>query len=187
MVVEIGNLIGGKRRNTSSGRLQDIFNPATGQTIAKLGLSREAVENAKAAQPEWAATNPQRRARVMMKFVQLLNRDLDKLAEALSREHGKTIPDARGDVIRGMEVAEFTIGAPHLLKGEFSEGAGPDIDIYSMHAPTAGGGCRDYPVQLSGDDPDVEILPGDRRRKRLYPQAVRAHPDRSVAAGRIDD
>ena len=79
--------------------------------------------------------NPQRRARVMMKFVELLNRDMDKLAEVLSREHGKTLPDAKGDIIRGLEVAEFCIGAPHLLKGEFTEGAGPGIDIYSMRQP----------------------------------------------------
>jgi malonate-semialdehyde dehydrogenase (acetylating)/methylmalonate-semialdehyde dehydrogenase len=71
----------------------------------------------------------------MMKFVQLLQRDMDKLAEALSREHGKTIPDAKGDVQRGLEVAEFCIGAPHMLKGEFTEGAGPGIDIYSMRQP----------------------------------------------------
>ena len=71
----------------------------------------------------------------MMEFVRLLHRDMDKLAEALSREHGKTIPDAKGDVIRGLEVAEFCIGAPHLLKGEFSEGAGPGIDIHSVRQP----------------------------------------------------
>ena len=71
----------------------------------------------------------------MMKFVELLNRDMDKLAEALSREHGKTIPDAKGDVQRGLEVAEFCIGAPQMLKGEFTEGAGPGIDIYSMRQP----------------------------------------------------
>jgi malonate-semialdehyde dehydrogenase (acetylating)/methylmalonate-semialdehyde dehydrogenase len=94
-----------------------------------------AVEIAAAAQPAWAATNPQRRARVMMKFVALLNRDMDKLAEALSREHGKTLPDARGDVQRGLEVVEFCIGAPHLLKGEYTDGAGPGIDIYSMRQP----------------------------------------------------
>lgn len=76
--------------------------------------------------------NPQRRARVMMKFVSLLNRDMDKLAEALSREHGKTLPDAAGDVQRGLEVAEYCIGAPQMLKGEFTDGAGPGIDIYSM-------------------------------------------------------
>ena len=68
----------------------------------------------------------------MMKFVDLLNRDMDKLAEALSREHGKTLPDAAGDVQRGLEVAEYCIGAPQMLKGEFTDGAGPGIDIYSM-------------------------------------------------------
>ncbi|MEF2550769.1 CoA-acylating methylmalonate-semialdehyde dehydrogenase [Aurantimonas sp. A2-1-M11] len=134
---QIGHYIGGKRVAGTSGRTADVFNPATGEVQAQVALAsaaelRAAVENAKAAQPAWAATNPQRRARVMMKFVELLNRDMDKLAEALSREHGKTIPDAKGDVQRGLEVVEFCIGAPHLLKGEFSEGAGPGIDLYSI-------------------------------------------------------
>ena len=134
---QIGHYIGGARVPGKSGRTADVFNPATGEVQAQVALAspaelRAAVENAKAAQPAWAATNPQRRARVMMKFVDLLNRDMDKLAEALSREHGKTIPDARGDVQRGLEVVEFCIGAPHLLKGEFSEGAGPGIDLYSI-------------------------------------------------------
>jgi malonate-semialdehyde dehydrogenase (acetylating)/methylmalonate-semialdehyde dehydrogenase len=84
---------------------------------------------------KWGATNPQRRARVMMAMVGLLNRDMDKLAEALSREHGKTIPDAKGDIQRGLEVIEFCIGAPHLLKGEFTDSAGPGIDMYSMRQP----------------------------------------------------
>ena len=92
----------------------------------------KAVAIAAAAQPAWAATNPQRRARVMMKYVELLNRDMDKLAEALSREHGKTLPDAAGDVQRGLEVIEYCIGAPQLLKGEYTDGAGPGIDMYSM-------------------------------------------------------
>ena len=91
-----------------------------------------AVDIAAKAQPAWAATNPQRRARVLMAFVGLLNRDMDKLAEALSREHGKTIPDAKGDVQRGLEVVEYCIGAPELLKGDYTDGAGPGIDIYSM-------------------------------------------------------
>jgi len=137
---EIGHFIGGKRVAGTSGRTSDVFNPATGEVEAKVALAsagelNAAIENAKAAQPGWAATNPQRRARVMMKFVDLLNRDMDKLAEALSREHGKTLPDAKGDVIRGLEVAEFCIGAPHLLKGEFTEGAGPGIDIHSVRQP----------------------------------------------------
>tara|TARA_Y100000815_G_scaffold252699_2_gene257151 strand:+ start:6224 stop:7801 length:1578 start_codon:yes stop_codon:yes gene_type:complete len=137
---EIGHFIGGKHVVGTSGRTSDVFNPATGEVEAKVALAsadelNAAIENAKAAQPAWAATNPQRRARVMMKFVDLLNRDMDKLAEALSREHGKTLPDAKGDVIRGLEVAEFCIGAPHLLKGEFTEGAGPGIDIHSVRQP----------------------------------------------------
>ncbi len=138
--MEIGHFIAGKRVAGTSGRFSDVFNPATGKAEKKLALAsknevRAAVEVAKAAQPGWAGQNPQKRARVLMEFVRLLNRDIDKLAEALSREHGKTLPDAKGDVIRGLEVAEFCIGAPHLLKGEFSEGAGPSIDIYSMRQP----------------------------------------------------
>ena len=140
MTTELTHFIGGKHVKGTSGRFSDVFNPATGEVQARCPLAsaaevRAAVENAKAAQPAWAAQNPQRRARVMMKFVQLLHRDMDKLAEALSREHGKTIPDAKGDVIRGLEVAEFCIGAPHLLKGEYTESAGPGIDMYSMRQP----------------------------------------------------
>ena len=133
---QIGHFINGKEV-AGSGRTADVFNPATGEVEAQVALATneemaEAVAKAKEAQPAWAATNPQRRARVLMKFVDLLHRDMDKLAEALSREHGKTIPDAKGDVIRGLEVAEFCIGAPHHLKGEYTDGAGPGIDMYSM-------------------------------------------------------
>jgi len=94
-----------------------------------------AVRSAAAAQPAWGATNPQRRARVMMEAVRLINRDMDKLAEALSSEHGKTFPDAKGDIQRGLEVVEFCIGAPHLLKGDYTDSAGPGIDMYSMRQP----------------------------------------------------
>jgi malonate-semialdehyde dehydrogenase (acetylating) / methylmalonate-semialdehyde dehydrogenase len=136
----IGHFIGGKHVEGTSGRASDVYNPATGEVQAQVALASKAeldaaIENAKAAQPAWAATNPQRRARVMMRFVDLLHRNMDKLAEALSKEHGKTFPDAKGDVIRGLEVAEFCIGAPHLLKGEFTEGAGPGIDIHSVRQP----------------------------------------------------
>ncbi|MEM7464666.1 MAG: CoA-acylating methylmalonate-semialdehyde dehydrogenase [Pseudomonadota bacterium] len=137
---QIGHFIGGEHVAGKGGRTTDVFNPATGEVEAQVAMAdgselAAAVENAKAAQPAWGATNPQKRARVMMKFVELLNRDMDKLAEALSREHGKTIPDAKGDVVRGLEVAEFCIGAPHLLKGEFTEGVGPGIDIHSVRQP----------------------------------------------------
>src|SRR5690606_15677747 len=112
----------------------------TGEVIGQVALAskselREAVENAKAAQPAWAATNPQRRARVMMRFLDLVAREMDSLAELLAREHGKTLPDAQGDIQRGVEVVEFACGIPHLMKGEFTEGAGPGIDIYSIRQP----------------------------------------------------
>ncbi|MAS41982.1 MAG: methylmalonate-semialdehyde dehydrogenase (CoA acylating) [Rhodobacteraceae bacterium] len=140
MTTELTHWIDGQHVKGTSGRFADVYNPATGEVQAKCPLASDeemhaAVMSAKAAQPAWAAVNPQRRARVLMAFVQLLHRDMDKLAEALSREHGKTIPDAKGDVIRGLEVAEFCIGAPHLLKGEYTDGAGPGIDIYSMRQP----------------------------------------------------
>lgn len=137
---ELTHWINGAHVKGTSGRFADIFNPATGEVQAKAPLASKAeldaaVAAAKSAQPAWAAVNPQRRARVMMEFVRLLHRDMDKLAEALSREHGKTLPDAKGDVIRGLEVAEFCIGAPHLLKGEFTDSAGPGIDMYSIRQP----------------------------------------------------
>jgi malonate-semialdehyde dehydrogenase (acetylating)/methylmalonate-semialdehyde dehydrogenase len=134
---EIGHHINGATVAGKSGRTSEVFNPATGEVQATVSLAtvdemNEAVEIAAKAQPAWAATNPQRRARVLMKFVALLNRDMDKLAECLSREHGKTLPDAAGDVVRGLEVVEYCIGAPQLLKGEYTDSAGPGIDMYSM-------------------------------------------------------
>ena len=140
MVAELTHFIDGEHVKGASGRFADVYNPATGEVQAKVPLANQAemqaaVDSAKAAQPGWAATNPQRRARVLMEFVRLLNRDMDKLAVALSKEHGKTVPDAKGDVIRGLEVAEFCIGAPHLLKGEYTDGAGPEIDMYSLRQP----------------------------------------------------
>jgi malonate-semialdehyde dehydrogenase (acetylating)/methylmalonate-semialdehyde dehydrogenase len=137
---ELTHYIGGQHVKGKSGRFADVMNPATGEVQAKVPLASndemaEAVAVAAKAQVDWAATNPQKRARVLMKFVELLHRDMDKLAEALSREHGKTIPDAKGDIIRGLEVAEFCFGAPHLMKGEYTESAGPGIDMYSMRQP----------------------------------------------------
>ena len=137
---EIGHFIGGKRVAGGSGRFAEVFNPSTGAVQARVALAtaaelRAAVENAKAAQPGWAAANPQRRARVLMRFLELINKEHDSLAELLASEHGKTLPDAKGDIQRGLEVVEFAIGAPHLLKGEFSDSAGSGIDVYSMRQP----------------------------------------------------
>jgi malonate-semialdehyde dehydrogenase (acetylating) / methylmalonate-semialdehyde dehydrogenase len=137
---EIGHFIGGKVVKGTSGRFGDVFDPNTGEVQAKVALAKHsevehAIANAQAAQPAWAATNPQRRARVMFKFLELIQKELDTLAKLLSSEHGKTIPDARGDIQRGVEVVEFACGIPHLLKGEFTEGAGPAIDLYSVRQP----------------------------------------------------
>jgi malonate-semialdehyde dehydrogenase (acetylating)/methylmalonate-semialdehyde dehydrogenase len=133
----IGHFIDGIETSGNSAEFQDVFNPATGDVQARVALATEAdlnaaVASAAAAQPKWAATNPQRRARVFFNFVALINRDMQELAELLSAEHGKTVEDSKGDILRGLEVAEFVAGAPHLLKGEFTDGAGPGIDMYSM-------------------------------------------------------
>ncbi|ROU04139.1 CoA-acylating methylmalonate-semialdehyde dehydrogenase [Histidinibacterium lentulum] len=137
---ELHHWIDGARTPGSSGRFADVMNPATGEVQACVPLAsadevRAAVERAAAAQPAWAATNPQRRARVMMKFGALINAHMDRLAECVSREHGKTLPDARGDVQRGLEVVEVCMGAPHLLKGEYMDNGGPGIDLYAMRQP----------------------------------------------------
>ena len=140
MAKELTHFIGGKHVKGTSGRFTDAYQPMTGEVISRVPLAskaevRAAVENALAAQPAWAATNPQRRARVLMKFLELVARDMEPLAELLAREHGKTIPDAKGDIQRGVEVIEFACGVPHLMKGEYTESAGPGIDIYSMRQP----------------------------------------------------
>jgi malonate-semialdehyde dehydrogenase (acetylating)/methylmalonate-semialdehyde dehydrogenase len=137
---ELTHYIGGRRVKGESGRFVDGFEPMTGRAISRVPLAsreetRAAVANAAAAQPAWAATNPQRRARVLMKFLDLVAREMEPLAELLAREHGKTIPDAKGDIQRGVEAVEFSIGVPHLIKGEFTDAAGPGIDIYSMRQP----------------------------------------------------
>src|SRR5258708_12692597 len=137
---EIGHFIGGKKVAGTSGRGGDVFNPNTGEVQAKVSFAKKseveaAIANAEAAQPAWAATNPQRRARVLFKFLELVHKEFDSLAQLLSSEHGKTIADSKGDIQRGLEVVEFACGIPHLLKGEFSESAGPGIDLFSLRHP----------------------------------------------------
>src|SRR5690348_1661253 len=137
---EIGHFVGGKIVNGTSGRFGEVFNPDTGEVAAKVALANKtevekAIANAQAAFPGWAATNPQRRARVMFKFLELIQGEYDDLARLLSSEHGKTFADSKGDIQRGLEVVEFACGIPHLMKGEFTEGAGPGIDLFSMRQP----------------------------------------------------
>jgi malonate-semialdehyde dehydrogenase (acetylating)/methylmalonate-semialdehyde dehydrogenase len=133
---KIEHFIGGRTLAGGSGRHGDVFDPNTGQVQARVPLASSAeldraVEAASAAQPEWAQTNPQRRARVMFEFKRLLETHMDELAHLLSSEHGKVVADSKGDLQRGLEVIEFCCGIPHLLKGEYTQGAGPGIDVYS--------------------------------------------------------
>ncbi|MBV9572291.1 MAG: CoA-acylating methylmalonate-semialdehyde dehydrogenase [Alphaproteobacteria bacterium] len=137
---EFGHFISGQHVAGTSGRFGDVFNPAIGEVQGKVALAsraemRSAVEAALKAFPGWAATNPQRRARVMFNFKALVEKNMDELAHMLSSEHGKVIADSKGDIQRGLEVIEFACGIPHLMKGEYTEGAGPGIDIYSMRQP----------------------------------------------------
>ncbi|MCF8608891.1 CoA-acylating methylmalonate-semialdehyde dehydrogenase [Gordonia sp. HY285] len=141
----IPHYIAGKRTVSigdaaASGRTADVLNPSLGTVQAQVALASTdevaaAVAIAAEAQKEWASWNPQRRARVLMRFIALVNENMDELATALSMEHGKTFEDAKGDVQRGIEVIEFSTGIPHLIKGDYTEGAGPGIDVYSMRQP----------------------------------------------------
>ncbi|TPG34379.1 CoA-acylating methylmalonate-semialdehyde dehydrogenase [Mycolicibacterium hodleri] len=140
MTTQIPHFIDGRRKEGQSGRTADVLNPSTGEVQALVPMANfdevdAAVAIAVEAQKEWAAWNPQRRARVMMKFVELVNKNADELAGLLSLEHGKTVADSHGDIQRGIEVIEFAIGIPHLLKGEYTEGAGGGIDVYSLRQP----------------------------------------------------
>jgi malonate-semialdehyde dehydrogenase (acetylating) / methylmalonate-semialdehyde dehydrogenase len=140
MMREIGHFIGGKAVKGTSGRFGDVFNPNTGEVQARVALAgksevEKTIANAQAAFPAWAATNPQRRARVMFKFLELIQSEYDDLARLLSSEHGKTFADSKGDIQRGLEVVEFACGVPHLMKGEYTEGAGPGIDLFSVRQP----------------------------------------------------
>ncbi len=124
----------------SATRTHKIWNPSTGEVQAEVvlgdaALLQKAVDHAKKVQPEWAATNPQRRARIMFAFKELVEKHKQELAELLSSEHGKVVDDAHGDVQRGLEVIEFACGIPQALKGEYTQGAGPGIDVYSMRQP----------------------------------------------------
>ncbi|MEL6237825.1 MAG: CoA-acylating methylmalonate-semialdehyde dehydrogenase [Pseudomonadota bacterium] len=124
----------------ATARKHKVWNPSTGEVQAEVALGDAAlldaaVATAQSVQPGWAATNPQKRARVMFRFKELVEANMQELAELLSSEHGKTVDDAKGDVQRGLEVIEYACGIPQVLKGEYTQGAGPGIDVYSVRQP----------------------------------------------------
>ncbi|MDT0494275.1 CoA-acylating methylmalonate-semialdehyde dehydrogenase [Streptomyces griseus] len=140
MVRELTHFIGGKHTPGTSGTYGDVYDPNTGQVQARVPLAARseteaAIADAAEAQLEWGEWNPQRRARVLLRFLQLVEKEKDALARLLSSEHGKTVADAHGDIARGLDVVEFAAGVPHLLKGEFSDNAGAGIDVHSLRRP----------------------------------------------------
>ena len=137
---DIHHFIAGRAAPGGSGRWSEVFDPNTGEVQARVALAGadevdRAVQDAARAQTDWAGVNPQRRARVMFEFKRLIEARMDELAALLSSEHGKVLADSRGDIQRGLEVIEFACGIPHALKGDYTEGAGPGIDVYSMRQP----------------------------------------------------
>ena len=138
--VTLGHFIGGALVAGTSRRHGPVYNPATGETALRVSLAtadetRAAIQVARAALPAWSATPPLQRARVMFRFKALLDANIDELAALITREHGKVLQDARGEVTRGVEVVEFACGIPHLLKGEFSDSVGAGIDSWSLRQP----------------------------------------------------
>lgn len=136
----IGHFINGERTPGNPNHTADVLCPSTGKVQAQVSLAsteevNEVIELAASVQPKWAATNPQKRIRILMKWISLINANMDELATMLSLEHGKTFEDAKGDIIRGVDVLEFALSAPHMLKGEYSESVGTGIDTYSMRQP----------------------------------------------------
>lgn len=139
-MAELSHFIHGEHRAGTSGRYRDVFNPVRGEAVSRVPLAteeetRSAISSAEEAFPAWSALNPQRRGRILLKWVDLIGRHRDELAELLSDEHGKTFEDAKGDIQRGVEVVEFAAGAPHLLKGEFSHDVATGMDVHSLRQP----------------------------------------------------
>ena len=139
-MMTVGNFIDGERVASNSGRKAVVFNPATGDKRLEVALSsadetRAAIANASAVFSSWSKVTPLSRARVMFKFKELVEKHSDELAELITSEHGKVFSDAKGELIRGLEVVEFACGIPHLLKGEHSLNVGRDVDSYSQMMP----------------------------------------------------
>ncbi|VVP06904.1 Putative 3-oxopropanoate dehydrogenase [Pseudomonas fluorescens] len=136
----IGHYLDGHVQDSGSERFSNVFNPATGEVQARVGLASsktvdDAVASALKAFPAWSEQSSLRRSRVMFKFKELLDRHHDELAEIISREHGKVFSDAKGEVTRGIEIVEYACGAPSLLKTEFSDNIGGGIDNWNLRQP----------------------------------------------------
>ncbi len=136
----IEHFIGGKTTKGSSKKTSKVFNPVTGEQTAEVNLASKsdvdlAVEKAKKAFLDWSKKPPAQRAKVIFKFKELIEKNYDELTKLIVSEHGKVYEDAKGSLTRGLEVVEFACGIPHLLKGEFTENVGTDVDSWSIRQP----------------------------------------------------
>ena len=136
----INHFVGGQEVAGKSGRFGDVFNPATGEVQAKVALANKAevdaaVKVAAEAFPKWSSTPPLIRARIMFRFKQLIEENMDAMAHIVTSEHGKVLSDARGSITRGLEVVQFACGIPHLLKADYTENVGTNVDSYSIRQP----------------------------------------------------
>lgn len=140
MTKQVSHFINGRRTVGRSGRTHAVYNPATGQQSGSVDLAgpdevREAVAAARAAFPKWADTTPLRRVRILNRFLRIVEDRINDLAAVITSEHGKVLTDSVGEIQRGLEVVEFAIGAPHLLKGEVTENVGTNVDSISVRQP----------------------------------------------------
>ncbi len=171
----LGHYIGGRRVAGASGRSAPVFNPALGVATTQVALAsatetRSAIAAARAALPEWSDTPALRRARVLFRFRDLIEQHADEIAGILTREHGKVLADARGEVTRGIEIVEFACGIPHLLKGEFSD-SGRARHRQLVAAPAGRRLRRHHALQFPGDGADVDVPDRHRLRQHLRAEA----------------
>ena len=164
MTRELTHYVGGAHVEGTSGRFSDVYNPSTGAVQSKLPLAsaeevRDAIAVAEAAQVEWGQMNPQRRARILNKFVELVYANMDELAALLTSEHGKTFPDSKGDIQRGLRGHRVLRRGPAPAQGRILRQC-RNRHRRALDAPAAGRGRRHHAVQLPGDDPAVEGRPG---------------------------
>jgi len=136
----IEHFINGKTAKGSSKKTSKVFNPATGEQTSEVNLASKAdvdlaVQKAKQAFTDWSRKPPAQRARIIFKFKELIEKNLDEITKLIVSEHGKVYEDAKGSLTRGLEVVEFACGIPHLLKGEFAENVGTDVDSWSIRQP----------------------------------------------------
>jgi malonate-semialdehyde dehydrogenase (acetylating)/methylmalonate-semialdehyde dehydrogenase len=213
---QLGHFIGGKLYAADGRRRGDVFNPATGEVVAQVPLGSAvdvaaALAAATAALPGWADTTPLRRARVMFKFKELLEKNADEIAALITREHGKVLSDAKGELTRGIEVVEFACGIPHLLKGEYSDQVGSGVDSWSLRQPVgvcAGITPFNFPVMVpmwmfpialacgntfvlkpSERDPSPSLLIAELLREAGLPEGVFnvVHGDKEVVDALLTD